>query len=166
MGERLTRQDVRKIEDEIRYRTTVVQQEALESLKEARAQGDLSENFEYKAAKQFKGQNESRVRYLENVLKHATIISDNSKSDEAGLNDIVEVWFEEDEELETYKLVTSIRGASTDNKVSIESPLGKALLRHHVGDRIQVNLENGSNFYVEIRSITKNDDENEEIRRY
>ena len=110
MREQLTRKDVEKIEQEIEHRKLVVRKEAIEAVKEARAQGDLSENFEYYAAKKHKNQNESRIRYLERMLKTASIVSDNSRADEVGMDDIVEVLFEEDNEVEKYKLVTSIRG--------------------------------------------------------
>ena len=136
MGERLTRSDVEKIEKEIEYRKLTVRKEAIEAVKEARAQGDLSENFEYYAAKKDKNKNESRIRYLERMLKQATIVSEDSKADEAGMNNVVEVYFEEEDETETYKLVTSIRGNSLENKISIESPLGKAILGHKEGDRV------------------------------
>lgn len=111
MGEQLTESDVKKIKEEIEYRKIVVRKKELEAVKEARAQGDLSENFEYKAAKQDKNRNESRIRYLERMLKNAKIVSDTSKADEVGIN-TVEVYFEDDDETETYRLVTSIRGNS------------------------------------------------------
>ena len=120
MREQLTRKDVEKIEQEIEHRKLVVRKEAIEAVKEARAQGDLSENFEYYAAKKHKNQNESRIRYLERMLKTASIVSDASRSDEVGMDDIVEVLFEEDNEVEKYKLVTSIRGNSMDMRISIE----------------------------------------------
>ena len=100
MGERLTESDVSKIKEEIEYRKLIVRKKELEAVKEARAQGDLSENFEYKAAKQDKNRNESRIRYLERMLKHAQIVSDESKADEVGINNTVEVYFEEDDETE------------------------------------------------------------------
>ena len=127
MGERLTKRDIEKIEEEIEHRKLVIRKEAIEAVKEARAQGDLSENFEYYAAKKHKNQNESRIRYLERMLKTATVVDDSSKSDEVGMDDIVEVEFEEDGEVEKYKLVTSIRGNSMENRVSIESPIGKGI---------------------------------------
>ena len=127
MGEQLTKSDVKKIEEEIAYRKLVVRKEALEAVKEARAHGDLSENFEYHAAKKDKNSNESRIRYLERMLKNARIVSDESKDDEVGINKVVEVYFEEDDETEEYKLVTSIRGNSMKGLISIESPLGKAI---------------------------------------
>ena len=138
MGERLTKRDIEKIEEEIEHRKLVIRKEAIEAVKEARAQGDLSENFEYYAAKKHKNQNESRIRYLERMLKTATVVDYSSNSDEFGMDYIVEVDFEEDGEVEKYKLVTSIRGNSMENRVSIESPIGKALKGHRVGDRVLV----------------------------
>ncbi len=166
MGEKLTKKDVQKIEQELDHRKNVIRREAIASVQEARAQGDLSENFEYYAAKRYKNQNESRIRYLENMLKNATIISDESRDDEVGLNDLVEILFESENEIQTYKLVTSIRGNSLENRISIESPIGKAIRGHRVGDLVEVRLENGTSFFVEIRNITKTDDEDEEIRPF
>ena len=91
MYDDLTASDIKKIEEEIEYRKLVVRPKAIEAVKEARAHGDLSENFEYHAAKKDKNQNESRIRYLENMLKTATIVSDDSKDDEVGMDDIVEI---------------------------------------------------------------------------
>ena len=106
MGEELTQKDVEKIEKEIEYRKLVVRREAIEAVKEARAQGDLSENFEYYAAKKDKNQNESRIRYLERMLKNARVISEDSREDEVGLNNTVQVYFEEDDiTLEALKLI-------------------------------------------------------------
>ena len=107
MGEQLTESDVKKIKEEIEYRKIVVRKKELEAVKEARAQGDLSENFEYKAAKQDKNRNESRIRYLERMLKTANIVSDDSKEDEIGINNTVDLYFEDDEEVETYRIVTN-----------------------------------------------------------
>ena len=105
MREKLTKSDVKKIEEEIEHRKLVVRKEALEAVKEARAHGDLSENFEYHAAKKDKNKNESRIRYLERMLKTAEIITDDSRKDEVGLNNTVEVYFEEDEVSEKFRLV-------------------------------------------------------------
>ena len=144
----------------------MVRPEAIEAVKEARAQGDLSENFEYYAAKKYKNQNESRIRYLENMLKNARVISDKSAEDEVGMDDIVEVFFEEDNETEKYKLVTSIRGNSMENRISIESPIGKALRGHKVGDRVQVKVSDDYSYYLVIRSIEKTGAEDEDIRGF
>lgn len=167
MGERLTENDVKKIQVEIEYRKLTVRKEAIEAVKEARAQGDLSENFEYYAAKKDKNKNESRIRYLERMLKTAEIVSEDSKADEAGMNNVIEVYFEDDDETETYKLVTSIRGNSLDNKISIESPLGKAILGHKEGDRVWVKINESAGYYIVIKKILKNiDDTEDEIKSF
>lgn len=166
MGEQLTRSDVEKIKEEIEYRKLVVRKKELEAVKEARAQGDLSENFEYKAAKQDKNRNESRIRYLERMLKQARIVSDDSKDDEVGINNTVDVYFEEDDEVETYRLVTSVRGNSLQGLISIESPLGKAILGHKTGDRIKI-AAGDDGYYVVIKKIDKTtDDANDTLRKY
>lgn len=167
MGERLTESDVAKIKEEIEYRKLVVRKKELEAVKEARAQGDLSENFEYKAAKQDKNRNESRIRYLERMLKHAQIVSDESKADEVGINNTVEVYFEDDDETETYRLVTSVRGNSLQGLISIESPLGKAIQGHKVGDRVFVNTNGNAGYYIKIRKIENTtDDSQDSLRKY
>ena len=166
MREKLTERDVQKIQQEIEHRKLVVRKEAIEAVKEARAQGDLSENFEYYAAKRHKNQNESRIRYLERMLKTVDIVTDTSREDEVGMDDIVEVEFEEDGEIEKYKLVTSIRGNSMENRVSIESPVGRALKGHKVGDRVQVKVNETMSYYLKIRSIDKTGDEGEDIRSF
>ena len=166
MGEKLTRSDVEKIKEEIEYRKLVVRKRELEAVKEARAQGDLSENFEYKAAKQDKNRNESRIRYLEKMLKYAQIVSDESEEDEVGINNTVDVYFEDDDEVETYRLVTSVRGNSLQGLISIESPLGKALKGHKVGERIFVKAGDGG-YYVVIWKIDNTmDDSHDTLRKY
>lgn len=114
--------------EEIEYRKIVLRKELLEDVKEARAHGDLSENFEYHAAKKEKNKNESRIRYLERMIKTAKIVSDESKEDEVGLNNTVHLYFEEDDEVEVFKLVTTVRGNSLKGLISTESPIGKAIL--------------------------------------
>lgn len=166
LHEKLTESDVKKIQEEIEHRKLVVRKEALESVKEARAHGDLSENFEYKAAKQYKNKNESRIRYLEKLLKNAQIVVDHSDPDEVGLNKVVTVYIPEDEEEETYKIVTSIRGSSVNGYISIESPLGKALLGHKVGDTVYVKVNESYGYEVEIRKITMDTDKDDRIRQF
>ena len=165
MGEKLTKSDVAKIEEEINYRKLVVRKNAIEAVKEARAQGDLSENFEYYAAKKDKNQNESRIRYLERMLKNAQIVSDESKDDEVGINNTVELYMEDDDEVETYRLVTSIRGNSLSGRISTESPLGKAILGHKVGDRVAVKVSDDYTYYVVIRSIENTEDDGSDAIR-
>lgn len=166
MGERLTESDVRKIQEEIEYRKLVVRKDAIEAVKEARAQGDLSENFEYYAAKKDKNQNESRIRYLERMLKSAEIVSEQSKLDEVGMNNTVGLYFEEDDEVQVFKLVTSIRGNSLKGYISIESPIGKAILGHKVGDRVAVHVREDYVYYVVIRTIENTDDKGDLIRKF
>ena len=167
MREQLTESDVKKIEEEIEYRKLVVRKEAIEAVKEARAHGDLSENFEYHAAKKDKNKNESRIRYLERMLKTAVIVSDVSKEDEVGINNTVTVYFEEDEEGQTFRLVTSIRGNSMKNLISTESPIGKAILGHKVGDRISIKVNDNYTYYVVIKQIENTqEDENDSIRGF
>ena len=167
MKHQLTKQDIEKMKEEIEYRKLVVRKEALEDVKTARAHGDLSENFEYKAAKQYKNQNESRIRYLERMIKGADIIDDASAEDEVGIHNTVTVYIEEDDAEETYRIVTTARGNSLKKMISIESPLGKALLGHKVGERVLVEVSPDYSYYVVIRSIENTpEDESEKLRKF
>lgn len=165
MNNELTQKDIDKMLAEIEHRKLVVRPRCLEAVKEARAHGDLSENFEYYAAKKEKNQNESRIRFLERMIKTAVIISDESKEDEVGVNNTVTVYIEEDDEEEVYKLVTTMRGDSIHGLVSIESPIGKALLGHKVGDRIFVQVNKDFGYYLVIRKI-ENTEDNEELNKF
>ncbi len=167
MREQLTEHDVKKIEEEIEYRKLVVRKKAIEAVKEARAQGDLSENFEYYAAKREKNQNESRIRYLENMIKTAVLVTDRSKEDEVGLNKRVKIYFEDDDETEEYKIVTAVRGNSLKGLITPESPLGAALMGHRAGDRVYVKISDRAGYYVEIRSIENTGEEaTDELRKF
>ncbi|MBO7387322.1 MAG: transcription elongation factor GreA [Lachnospiraceae bacterium] len=167
MNNQLTKSDIEKMEKEIEHRKVVVRPELLEHVKEARAQGDLSENFEYYAAKKEKNKNESRIRYLERMIKTATVIDDSSKDDEVGVNNTVKVWVEEDGVEETYRIVTTVRGNSLEGLISNESPLGKALLGKKVGDRVTVEVNPGYSYDVVIREIDKStDDSDDELRSF
>ena len=166
MYDKLTRQDIKKMEEEIEQRKLILRKSLIEDVKEARAQGDLSENFEYYAAKKEKNRNESRIRYLERMIKTAIVIEDESADDEVGLNNIVKVYFEEDDEIEEYKIVTTVRGNSLDNRISNESPLGKALLGHKTGDRVKVTVNGDNGYYVVIKEIFKSNNEEDEMRSY
>jgi len=165
LREQLTKSDVKKIEEEITHRKLVVRKEAIEAVKEARAQGDLSENFEYYAAKKYKNQNESRIRYLEKMLRTASIVTDQSKEDEVGINNTVELYFEDEDEVETYRLVTSIRGNSMKGLISIESPLGKAIKGHKEGERVYVQVNEKAGYDVVIRKIIKTKDDSQDSIR-
>ena len=156
---------MKKIEEEITHRKLVVRKEAIEAVKEARAQGDLSENFEYYAAKKYKNQNESRIRYLEKMLRTASIVTDQSKEDEVGINNTVELYFEDEDEVETYRLVTSIRGNSMKGLISIESPLGKAIKGHKEGERVYVQVNEKAGYDVVIRKIIKTKDDSQDSIR-
>lgn len=167
MYDKLTKNDIRRLEEEIEHRKLVVRKQAIAEVKEARAHGDLSENFEYYAAKRFKNQNESRIRYLEKMVKTARIIEDDSKEDEVGLDNTVTVYFVEDKEEETFKIVTSVRGDSVSNLITIESPLGKALMGHKVGDTVSVKVNEQVSYDVVIKNIENTKDEGKEgIREY
>ena len=165
--EKLTESDVKKIEAEIEDRKVNIRKQLIEEVQEARKQGDLSENFEYYAAKKAKNENESRISYLERMLKTAEIISDKSKDDEVGLNNRVTVYFEEDDEEQVFKIVTSIRGNSMKNMISSESPLGKALMGKKEGQRIKIKVNESYSYYVVIRKIEKTtDDSEDEIKKF
>ena len=167
MGARLTKSDVEKIEAEIEHRKLVLRKELIEAVKEARAQGDLSENFEYYAAKREKNMNESRIRYLDKMLKFATIVSDESSDDEVGMNNTVTIYIQEDDIEETYKLVTSIRSNSMKGLVSIESPLGKAIKGKKIGETATVVVDSSYSYDVIIRNIDKSTGDSEDkLKRY
>lgn len=159
MYDELTPGDIRKMEEEIEHRKLVVRPRALADVKEARAHGDLSENFEYYAAKKFKNQNESRIRYLERMIRTARIISDDSAEDEVGINNTVTVEFVDDGSVETYKIVTTVRGNSLENLISNESPLGKSLLGKKEGESAHVQVNEAIGYDVKILKIEKTADE-------
>ncbi len=167
MNDKLTKSDVEKIEKEIEHRKLVVRPEAIEAVKEARSYGDLSENFEYYAAKREKNRNESRIRYLERMLKTATIIDDSSNDDEVGINNTVTLFFEDEGVDEEYKLVTTVRENTLAGLISIESPIGKAILGHKVNDRVFVKLNDKAGYYVVIKKIENtNDDKDDAIKKF
>lgn len=167
MNNQLTEQDIEKMREEIEYRKLVVRKKALEDVKEARAHGDLSENFEYHAAKKEKNRNESRIRYLERMIRTAQVISDDSKEDEVGMNNTVTVYFEDEEEEDTFKLVTTVRGDTLHGLISVESPLGKAVFGHKVGDRVEVKVNDNFSYGVVIKAIENTiDDGSDALRRF
>ncbi len=159
MHDKLTEKDIARMEEEIRHRKLVVRKEALEDVKTARAHGDLSENYEYKAAKEFKNKNEKRIRYLENMIKTAEIIPDDSAEDEVGMNNRVLLYFEDEDVEEEYTIVTTVRTNSQNRWISPESPLGKAVIGHKEGDRVRVSMENGGSYEVTIRAIENTEDD-------
>ena len=159
MYDELTEVDIKKMQDEIDYRVKVVRPKCLEDVKVARAFGDLSENFEYKAAKREKNRNDSRIRYLERMIKTAKVIKADSADDVVGLFDKVTIYFEEDNEEAVYTLVTTVRQNSTQGFLSKESPLGKALMGKRAGDRVSIKVSDDYSYYVTIRKIEKGEDD-------
>ena len=155
----LTKKDLEKIRQELDHRRIELRPQLLEAVKEARAFGDLSENFEYKAAKQEKNKNEGRIRCLERTLKTARVVEDRSAPDAVGLYDKVTVLLEDEEEPETYQIVTTLRQDVLRGIISKESPMGRALMGRRVGDRAVVELDNGSSYEVVIQAIEKGEDD-------
>ena len=167
MYDELTKGDIEKMQQEIKQRKEVTRWELLEAVKTARAQGDLSENFEYYAAKREKNRNESRIRYLERMIKTAHIIDDLAQEDEVGLNNKVTVRIEEDQTEETYRIVTTVRGDVLDGLISNVSPVGKALLGHKVGDTVTVKVSDDYSYDMTIIDIEKTNDESaDQIKSY
>ena len=155
----LTKKDLEKIRQELDHRRIELRPQLLEAVKEARAFGDLSENFEYKAAKQEQHKNEGRIRFLERTLKTARVVEDRSAPDAVGLYDKVTVLLEDEEEPETYQIVTTLRQDVLRGIISKESPMGRALMGRRVGDRAVVELDNGSSYEVVIQAIEKGEDD-------
>lgn len=167
MYDELTEVDIRKMREEIDYRTRVLRPKLIEDVQTARAFGDLSENFEYKCAKQEKNRNDSRIRYLERMIRTARVISDGSAEDAVGLYDQVTVFNEKLEREMTFRIVTTVRADTAKGLVSKESPVGKALLGKRIGDRVQVEVNPNLKYFVEIRGIEKGeDDESLDISAY
>ena len=159
MHNELTRQDLELMRQELDHRRLELRPQLIQAVKEARAFGDLSENFEYKAAKKEKNRNDSRIRYLENMIRTAVVIEDRSGQDTVGLYDRVTVYLEEDDEETTFQIVTTMRQDALHGLVSKESPMGKALLGRRVGDRPYVQVNEQYGYYVEVRSIEKGTDD-------
>ncbi len=167
MFDELTKVDIEKLKDELEYRIGVVRPKILEEVKFTRSFGDLSENAEYHAAKRERGKNESRIRYIRNMLKTAIIIEDKSQNDEVGLFDTVTFYVEEDDCEEQVRIVTTLRQNSMQGLISKESPLGSAIMGKKVGDRLLIKVSDDYSYYITIRKIQKgNDDESLEIRKF
>ena len=167
MNDELTAVDIRKMEEEIEYREQVLMPQIIKDVQTARAFGDLSENYEYKAAKQEQRKNWSRIRYLKQMVASAVVIEDESKDNEAGLFDTLKIFLEDEEEETEIRLVTTLRQNPLEGLISKESPLGKALMGRRVGDRVQVQVSESYSYYCRILAITKGeDDENLTISRF
>ena len=159
MHDELTAQDIAMMQKELDHRKLELMPELIEEVKRTRAFGDLSENFEYKAAKQAQNRNRSRIRYLERMIKSARVIEDRAAADEVGLFDKVELYFEDDDETETIQVVTTVRCDPLQGRISRDAPLGRALLGKKQGDHVRVSTEEGDAYTVVIRSITKGQDD-------
>ena len=159
MHNELTQKDIQMMQEELDYRRITLRPQLLEAVKEARSFGDLSENFEYKAAKQEKNRNEGRIRFLENMIKTAVVVSDHSSADTVGLYDKVTVYLEEDGETETYQVVTTMRQDALHGLISKESPVGKALLGRRVGDIVRIQVNETYGYDAKILSIEKGEDD-------
>lgn len=167
MYNELTAVDIKKMKEEIAYRATELRPKLSDDVKEARSLGDLSENAEYRSARRAFGRNESRIRFLQKMIRTAKVISTDSKPDEIGLFDKVEVLYEDTGEVETIRLSTTTRLDLNNSVYSKESPFGKVILGHKVGDRVLVKISEGNSYYVTIKSLEKGeDDENIPLNGY
>ncbi len=159
MYNELTEVDIRKMQEEIDYRTRVLRPKCVEDLKTAREFGDLSENYEYKAAKQELRRCDSRLRYLKKMIATAKVIKADAREGVAGLFDRVEIEFEDEGDRETITLMTTLREDALNGIISKESPLGKAVMGHRVGDRVLVKVNDETQYYIRIIDIQKGVDD-------
>ena len=167
MHDELTRVDLDKLRKELEYRETELMPKILEDVKVARSFGDLSENYEYKAAKDEQRKNMRRIRYLKQMIASAVVIEDRSAADVAGLFDTVTLFMEDDDEEMTVRFVTTLRQNALEGLISKESPLGQAVLGHRVGERVYVKVSDDYGYWTEIRTIEKGqDDDSLEISAY
>lgn len=167
MYDELTAGDIQKMREEIDHRVRVLRPKLIEDVQTARAFGDLSENFEYKCAKQEKNRNESRIRYLERMIRTAKVISEDSREDEVGLYDQVVVFNERLGREMTLRIVTTLRTDTAKGLISKESPVGRALLGRRAGERVRVKVSDEVQYEMVIRSIEKGkDDGSAAIRAY
>ena len=159
MNDELTREDLRKMQEELDYRRLTLMPELIEEVKRTRAFGDLSENFEYKAAKQAQNKNRSRIRYLEGMIKTARVFEDRSDADSVGLFDKVEIYMPEDDETDLIQVVTTVRCDPRRGLISKESPFGKTVLGKKAGDHFTVQVSDTYSYEAVIRSIEKCEDD-------
>ena len=159
MHNELTQKDIRLMREELDYRRIQLRPKLLEAVKEARGFGNLSENFEYKAAKQEKNRNESRIRFLENMIRTAVVISDRADADTVGLYDRVTVYLEDEGDEEIYQVVTTMRQDALHGLISKESPLGKALMGRRVGERFHIQVNDRYGYDAVVRAIQKGQDD-------
>lgn len=167
MHNELTQIDLDKMKQELDYRRIELRPQLLEEVKVARSFGDLSENFEYKAAKREKNRNESRIRFLENMIRTARVYEDKSDANSIGLYDKITLWIEEDEEEAVWQIVTTVRQDPLNGLISKESPAGKALLGKKVGDKVYIQVNKDFGYEVAVRAIEKGvDDGSAELNEF
>lgn len=159
MYDELTQVDIDKMKEEITYRKTVLRPKLIEDVQIARGFGDLSENFEYKCAKRDKNRNDSRIRYLERMIATAKVIESGGSEDSVGLFDKVTLYNEKLQKEQVIQLVTTLRQNALKGLISKESPVGKALMGHKVGERVEVVVSPEMKYTVEIRAIEKGEDD-------
>ncbi|HIV21050.1 MAG TPA: GreA/GreB family elongation factor [Candidatus Scatomorpha stercorigallinarum] len=159
MYDELTEVDIKKMREELEYRERELRPKLIEDVKVARAFGDLSENFEYKAAKREKNRNDSRIRYLTRMINTAKVIDGKSADGVAGLFDKVKIYIEEDDEERDIRLVTTLRQNAPEGLISKESPVGRAVMGHRAGDRVLVEVSPDYSYYIVIRSVEKGEDD-------
>lgn len=148
----LTQEGVDNLKQELSYLKDVKRGENLEALKEARAQGDLSENADYDAARNEQARIEARIAEIENIIKNVKIIKTTSE-DIVNIGKTVKVKFLATDEIKEFYLVGSIEADPKLRKISIESPIGRAMLNKNEGDVVEVKTETGRIFSIEIVEI-------------
>ena len=164
MYDKLTKKDIALMEAELEDRRLNQRPKIIEEVKRTREFGDLSENYEYKAAKQAQRRNDSRMRYLENMIKTAQIIDDDAGGmpGEVGkvkLYDRVTLYLPEDDETMVIQVVSTVRIDPNAGFISMESPLGKAVMGRRVGGRVEVRVSDEVQYFVVIRKIIKGSDD-------
>ena len=159
MYDELTEVDIRKMQEEIDYRVRELRPQLIEEVQTARAFGDLSENYEYKCAKQAKNRNDSRIRYLERMIRTAKVIEVKETADTVSLFDTVTIYNEMVKKEMSVRIVTTLRQDALKGLISKESPVGKAVLGRRAGDRVPVDMGGGRSYWITIRSIEKGTDD-------
>ena len=159
MYDELTKSDLKKMQEEIDYRVQVLRPKLIEDVQTARAFGDLSENFEYKCAKQDKNRNDARIRYLQRMIKTAKVIDDTSTADTVGLHDSVEILMENTGKQRTIRMVTTLRQDALKGWISKESPVGQAVMGRCAGERVYVDMGQGRGYWLQILAIEKGKDD-------
>ena len=167
MHDELTKVDIEKMQKELDHRRLELRPKLIEEVQIARSFGDLSENFEYKAAKREKNRNDSRIRYLERMIKTAVVIEDTSAEDEVGLFDTVTVFLTDEQEEEVFRIVTTLRQNPLQGLISKESPIGSALMGKKVGDIVHVQVNERFGYDAKVIKIEKGtDDEDLPIMKF